>query len=292
MRAKLAALYVTVFLGASVCAAKNPPQANGGATQADYSSVNCANFVTDQRVPEEMQLISGEQSNIKITFTRGDYVYLNRGQDKGVRVGDRFQVVRVDKDAVDVPWFKWQTKLMKAMGTAYFDAGQIRIVNVLPKVSLAEITFSCGGYMQRGDIVRPYAERPAPPFKDPSAFDHFAPASGRPVAMVVSGADFSQTLGQRATMYVNLGTAQGVKVGDYFRIFRYQGSLSETAPQEAGLQYKVFGFGGTKERYTWKDLPREVLGEGVVLNTSRNSSTVLITYSTIEIYSGDYVELE
>jgi len=83
-----------------------------------------------------------------------------------------------------------------------------------------------------------------------------------------------------------------VKVGDYFRIFRYQGSLSETAPQEPGLQYKVFGFGGTKERYTWRDLPREVLGEGVVLNTSRNSSTVLITYSTIEIYSGDYVELE
>jgi hypothetical protein len=292
MRAKIAALYVTVFLGASVCAAKNPSQATGGATQADYSSVNCANFVTDQRVPEEMQLISGEQSNMKITFTRGDFVYLNRGQDKGVRVGDRFQVVRMDKDAVDVPWFKWQTKLMKAMGTAYLDAGQIRIVNVLPKVSIAEVTFSCGGYMQRGDIVRPYAERPAPPFKDPSTFDHFAPVSGRPVAMVVTGADFSQTLGQRATMYVNLGTAQGVKVGDYFRIFRYQGSLSETAPQEPGLQYKVFGFGGTKERYTWRDLPREVLGEGVVLNTSRNSSTVLITYSTIEIYSGDYVELE
>jgi hypothetical protein len=35
-----------------------------------------------------------------------------------------------------------------------------------------------------------------------------------------------------------------------------------------------------------------VLGEGIVINVSRNSSTVLITYSTIDIYTGDYVEIE
>jgi len=39
-----------------------------------------------------------------------------RGLDKGVRVGDRFSVVRPDKDPTDVPWFKWQSKLFKAMG--------------------------------------------------------------------------------------------------------------------------------------------------------------------------------
>jgi hypothetical protein len=54
----------------------------------------------------------------------------------------------------------------------------------------------------------------------------------------------------------------------------------------------MYGFGSAKEHYTWKDLPREILGEGIVLNVSRNSSTVLITHSTIEIYAGDYVELE
>jgi hypothetical protein len=39
-------------------------------------------------------------------------------------------------------------------------------------------------------------------------------------------------------------------------------------------------------------LPREVLGEGIVLNTSQNSATVLVTVAKREIYSGDYVELE
>jgi hypothetical protein len=291
MRANLAAaLSFTLFMGASVCSAQ---QAGGATNQVDFTSVNCSNFVSDQKVPEDTQIISGEQSNYKITFAHGDYVYINRGQDKGVRVGDRFQVFRQDKDPlVDVPWFKWQVKLMKAMGTAYYDAGQIRVVEVHPKIAIAEVSFSCGGYMQRGDLVRPYAERPAPPFKDATAFDHFAPVSGKPVAMVVTGSDFSQALGERSKIFVNLGGAQGVKIGDYFRIFRYQGSMAETTSQTKGYQYELYGFGSSKEHYTWKDLPREVLGEGIVLNVSRNSSTVLITHSTIDIYAGDYVELE
>src|SRR2546430_14103472 len=84
------------------------------------------------------------------------------GQDKGVRVGDRFSVVRPDDYAGDAPWFEWQGKLMKALGTQYIDAGQVRVVNVQPKVSVARVIFSCD-YMQRGDIVLPYQERPVPP---------------------------------------------------------------------------------------------------------------------------------
>ena len=91
---------------------------------------------------------------------------------------------------------------------------------------------------------------------------------------------------------MNLGTEKGVKVGDYFRVFRYQGSLAELAPQTKGFQDRLYGFGSSPARYHWNDLPREVLGEGVVINVSRNSSTVLITFSSIDMYAGDYVELE
>jgi hypothetical protein len=291
MRANLAALGVSIFLGAAVCSAQNAPQSASGIVQPGYSSVNCAGFVTDQKVPDEMRLISGEQSNYKLTFARGDYVYINRGQDKGVRVGDRFAVVRPDRDPLEVPWFKWQEKLLKAMGQMYRDAGQVRVVNVQPKVSIAEVVFSCG-YMQRGDIVRPYVERPAPPFKDAAAFDHFAPVSGKPVGEVVAGRDYAQAYGAGTTVYVNLGTAQNVKVGDYFRVFRYQGSLAETVPQTKDYQTELYGFGSSPTRYTWKDLPREVLGEGIVLNVSRYSATVFLTYSSSTIFAGDYTELE
>lgn len=291
MRARIALLSLSVFLGAAVSSAQNAPQAAPPIPQIDYSTVNCSGFVTDQKVPDEIRLISAEQSNYKIGFTRGDYVHINRGQDKGVRVGDRFSVVRPDKDPTDVSWFKWQTKLLKAMGTPYLDAGQVRVVNVQPKVSVAQVIFSCG-YMQRGDILQPYQERPAPPLKDPAAFDHFAPVSGKPVAMLVAGKDYGQVYGKLSTVYVNLGSNQGVKVGDYFRIFRYQGSMAETVPQNRGYQYSMYGFGSAPARYEWNDLPREVLGEGIVINVSRNSSTMMITLNSVQAYAGDYVEIE
>ena len=301
MRAKIAALFFVVCLGAIVWSAQGAPQIVPAITQPDYSMINCSGFVTDQKIPGEIRLISGEQSNYKITFTRGDYVFINRGQDKGVRVGDRFSVVRPNPNAsltdtpwmkvTDEPWFRWQEKLMRVMGTPYMDAGQVRVVNVQPKVSVAQISFSCD-YMQRGDIVVPYQDRPAPPFKDPAAFDHFAPVSGKPVAMIVSGRDATDAYGKNSAVYVNLGGSQGVKVGDYFRIFRYQGSRSETVPQTKDYQYMIYGFGSAPAKYQWNDLPREILGEGIVFLVSHNSSTMMITFSSGEIYAGDYVEIE
>jgi|SRR5271154_1670355 len=290
MRATVAALCLFLFAGVAVSPAQNTQQ---GATlpQPDYSFVNCSGFITDQKVPDEIKLISGEQSNYKVTFARGDYVYINRGQDKGVRVGDRFSVVRHETDPVDVEWFKSQHKILKAMGIQYSDLGQVRVVTVQPKISIGEVVFSCA-YMQRGDILRPMEDRPAPPFKDPATFDHFAPISGKPVAMLVAGTNFTQTLGRDDTGYVNMGNAQGLKVGDYLRVFRYQGRMNQTVPQTEADQYELYGFGTAGAKYAPKDLPREVLGEGIILNVSRNSATMLITYSTIEIYAGDYVEVE
>ncbi len=267
MRTRIAVLSLIVMVGGAASSAQEIRTAPKVITSPDYNMVNCSGFVTDQKVSEEFRLISGEQSNYKLTWTSGDYVFINRGQDKGVRVGDRFSVVRLNDFTGDTPWFKWQDKLMKAMGTQYIDAGQVRVVNVQPKISIAQIIFSCD-YMQRGDIVVPYQERPIPPFKEAAAFDHFAPVSGKPVAMVVTGKDHSDTFGKNSPVYVNLGTNQGVKVGDYFRIFRYQGSAAETVPQTKDYQFAMYGFGSAPQRYGRNDLPREILGEGIVFNVN------------------------
>src|SRR5579862_686303 len=286
MRAKLAALCTFVFAGTGICSAQS-----AAPTQTGFSTVYCSGFVTNQKVPDATRLVSAEQSNVKLIFARGDYVTINRGQDKGVRVGDRYSVVRPESDPADINWFKWQAKLMKAMGTHYLDAGQLRVVNVQAKTASAEVTLSCD-YMQRGDIVLPFQERPEPTFKDASTFDHFAPVSGKPVAMVVQSKDYQQSAGQGNSVYVNLGTEKGVKVGDYFRIFRYQGTLAEFAPQTKDFQDRLYGFGSSPGRYRWNDLPREVFGEGIVINVSRTSSTMFITFSSADIYAGDYIEVE
>src|SRR5882724_7960943 len=104
MRAKLAGFCLSIFAGITACTVQAAPQAATTPLQPDYSFVNCSGFVTDQKVGDEIRIVSGEQSNLKITFARGDYVYINRGLDKGVRIGDRFSVVRPDKDPLEASW--------------------------------------------------------------------------------------------------------------------------------------------------------------------------------------------
>jgi phosphosulfolactate phosphohydrolase-like enzyme len=128
--------------------------------------------------------------------------------------------------------------------------------------------------------------------KPVEAFDRFAPASGKSMAMVVTGKEFHISMGTNDIAYVNLGAAQGVTVGDYFRVFRYSGTETELAYQGRRNAFKVYGFGAAPTKYKWDTVPRQVIGEGVVLRTAPNASTVLLTFTLSEIYAGDYVELE
>src|SRR6202521_6427254 len=93
MRAKLAGLIFFLFFAAATTSAQESGQPGSATNSPDYAAVNCSGFISDN-VPGDIRIISGEQSNIKITFSHGDYVYINRGRDKGVQVGDRFSVVR------------------------------------------------------------------------------------------------------------------------------------------------------------------------------------------------------
>jgi hypothetical protein len=265
-------------------------QAQGSSRVLSESDLYCTALATDQPVPRDMYLISGENSRYKNTFQQGDFVYINRGADQGVKVGDIFEVVRPEADPSYHKWFKWQAQLMRAMGTMYSDIGQVQVVRVLAKTSIAELKLTCD-LMQRGDIVRPLAARNAPAYHD-TKFDPFAPPSGKKTAMIVTTKHFGQVAGASAIVFVNLGSAQGVQVGNYFRVFRYQGTHNDAIYQVRDMAYKVYGYGSTPVAYQWDNLPRQVLGEGLVLRTGPNSSTVLLTIAREEIYDGDYVELE
>jgi len=295
---KLGYLVLMIALGAGVAAAQ--------LRTPNYGQIYCSGVYSNEAMPNDTYIISGEEARSQITFQQGNYVYINRGS--GVSVGDEFQVIRPVKRSAakewfagnpyptpDRPnWFKWESWLRRAMGTYWKDIGKLRVVNVQGDTAIAQVVQSCD-YFQRGDYVRPFAERPVPTFKTAAKFDRFAPPSGRSTAQVVDVFPpeyYATQAGTGNILYVNLGSGQGVKAGDYFRVFRYQGTRDETAYQHRGYQYKAWGFGKAPRGYSWKDLPREVVGEGIVLRTGPNSSTVLVTYSLREIYQGDYVEVE
>jgi hypothetical protein len=291
-------LMMGLSLGLGVVMAARLAEAQQSSKVLSESDLYCTGVATDQPVPADTYLISGENSAYKNAFQQGDHVYINRGADKGVKVGDLYEVMRPVSDPFEDKWFKlqshewfkWQTRLTHAMGTMYTDIGQVRVIRVLEKTSIAELKLTCD-LMQRGDILRPLEARPAPAYHD-TTFDAFAPPSGKKTAMIVTTKSYGQIAGAGAIVFVNLGSAQGVQVGDYFRVFRYQGTRNDMIYQVKNTAYKAYGYGSTPVAYQWDSLPRQVLGEGLVLRTGPNSATVLLTIAREEIYDGDYVEVE
>ncbi|MFZ3215640.1 MAG: hypothetical protein WA192_06225 [Candidatus Acidiferrales bacterium] len=295
MRGKIVLASLVLSLSGVAASAQYQPSAP---TQKD---VYCTGTITNESVPHDTYVITGEGSNYKITFQDGDYVYLNKGASEGVKVGDEFSVIRSVSDPTETEWAKWQFDIIRKLGTWWEDEGRVRVVVAQPNTSIAQVEKACG-YVQRGDVILPFKERPTPPLKSEANFDRFAPFSGKATAMVMIGKGFQVELGTNDIFFINLGSQQGVRVGDYFRIFRYTGTQHETAYQTKNFAFdagtadavygRQYGFGSVPAKWKWDNTPREVIGEGIVLRTGTNSATVLTTFALREFFVGDYVELE
>lgn len=287
MRAKLLALGGILILAALGAWA----QGEKTVSTPTYDDVYCSGRIDGATIPTQTYVITGQGSATRNTFQEGDYVYVNKGASQGVKVGDEFSVVRPISDATHEDWFKWQASILQKLGQMWEDEGRVKVILAQPNLSIAQVENSCG-YVQRSDIVVPFAERPVPQLKPENKFDRFAPPSGKTMAMLVVAKDYVSAAGTNDIVYVNLGANQQVKVGDYFRFFRYTGQTDETVFQLKNYAFQVFGYGGTSGVYSWNNTPREVLGEGIVMATTPNSATVLVTFALRELYAGDYVELE
>ena len=255
---------------------------------ATVADTYCAGMITTEQIPNDIYVISGPEADPQTVYSRGQYVYINKGSADGVKIGDEFMVLRPQSDFLHVKVFDDEHSLANRMGTQWADTGRVRVVVVHPKVAIAQISYSCT-WIQRGDTVRPAVEYPVPPFKPLKDLDRFAPPSGKSTGRVVRAKNYQAANERGEVVYVNLTDA---KPGDYIRFFRQPATLNNSIYQIGGMSDHVFGFGSAPAHWGPDDLPREVLGEGVVLRTTPSSASVLIYNSLLEIYLGDLVEIE
>jgi len=253
--------------------------------------IYCSGLLTSTPVSHDTYMITGEESDTKIVFDQGDYVYINRGSSQGTQEGEEFLVMRAIDNPMYINWYHRQNFDIRSLGTVWEDEGRIRVVKTLPDVSIAEVEESCD-YMQRGDLVQPFEDRPSPAIKPVSHFERFAAPAGGPQGQVVMGKSFQIALGMNTVAYVSLGQAEGISQGDYLRFVRYPGRTHDVLYQTSDMAFRVEGFGSAPGSHSRENVPREVLGEGVVLRTGPRSASVLITFSLREIDVGDYVEVE
>jgi hypothetical protein len=267
-----------------------------------YADVYCAGFINRQSLPDANFVVGGLDTPETTKFVRGDVVYL-RGS--GYTPGAEYEIVRALRDLNEYEMFPGQFKLLKATGQPYEEVGRVRIIDTRSKAAVAQVEYSCDP-INPGDTAIPFAEKLMVPFHPPLRFDRFLPTGSKVSGRIVMGKDFDSELGTGQKVYFNVGSNQGVKVGDYFRAVRnYQAtledpvdSLSFRASVSDDTQKKTPSFDpGLWEKSNGpvihvRDLPRRAVGEIVVIGTTPTTATGMIVFAMEDVHAGDGVELD
>lgn len=266
------------------------------------ADIYCAGFITKDRVPDANYVNGGLQTPTSTKFEIGELVYL---AGSGYQAGQLFSVVREVRDVNEYEIYPGQRKVLAAAGRPYAEVGRVRVVDTRSHSAIAQVELSCDP-INPGDVVVPFVEKPPVTFHVPGHFDRFAPANGKLSGRVVLGKDFDSELGTGMKLYMNVGSNQGVKVGDYFRVVRSYtatlhdpvDSLSFKAQTSEDTQMRPPTFEANRFTRTKGpnihvgDLPRRAVGEVVVLNVTPTASSAMIVFALEDVYAGDTVELD
>lgn len=268
-----------------------------------YGDLNCAGFLTQQPVPDSTFVAGGLNSPHATRFIAGEVVYLSGGSYKD---GDRLTFVRELRDPNKYEYFAGQRKLIASLGQPYAELAQGHIVDTRHSMAIAQLDYSCSA-VAPGDLAIPFIAHQKISYRSPLRFDVYALANGKTTGRIVMAKDFDGLVATGSKVYLTVGSNQGVKVGDYFRVVREYGqdledpvdSLSFRASTMEDTQKTPPTFDG--QRFKWrskgpaihvKEMPRRSLGELIVLSTTPTSSTAMITFSLEDMRVGDTVELE
>ncbi len=266
------------------------------------NDIYCAGFISKQTLPDAHYVAGGLQTPSTTKFVNGDVVYLH---GTGYTPGSEYEIIRELRDMNEYEMFPGQRKLLKATGQPYMEVARVMVIDTRSKTAIARVKFACDP-VNPGDTAIPYVEKPAIAFHPPVRFDRFLPASSKVSGRILMGKDFDSVLGTGQKLYFNVGSNQGVKVGDYFRAVRNYDvdlhdpvdSLSFKAAYSEDTQKKQASFDpGLWEKSNGpvlhvRDLPRRAVGEVVVIGVTPTTATGMVVFSMEDIHVGDGVELD
>ncbi|MFZ0805175.1 MAG: hypothetical protein WAN03_03280 [Candidatus Sulfotelmatobacter sp.] len=267
-----------------------------------YADLYCAGFISKATLPDANFVEGGLQTPTTTKFTRGDMVYLT---GTGYSAGAEYEIVRALRDVNEYEMFPGQRKLLKETGQPYEEVGRIKVIDTRSKSAIALIEYACDG-VNPGDTAIPFAEKQAVTFHTPIRFDRFLPSSSKVSGRIVMGKDFDSQFGTGQKVYLNVGAAQGVKVGDFFRAVRsYEADLTDpvdslsfkaaiaedTQKKTPSVDPRMFTKGNGPVIHV-RDLPRRAVGEIVIIGVTNTTATGMVVFSMEDVHAGDGVELD
>lgn len=188
----------------------------------------------------------------------GDIVYTDIGRAQRGKVGARFSIFR-KMDAVSHPVTK------EILGYKVVSQGTLQLTELTDKGSKAIITKS---FLEIGvgSFLWPYRERKR---------EVYLKAADRDLTgYIVETLSGAKQIAEGDVVYLDLGKAQGLKIGNMLYIVR------DVVPEKKFYDLRPA-----------VKLPVDVLGALVVVEIGKNTATGLVVKNTDVIYRGDRVEL-
>jgi hypothetical protein len=212
---------------------------------AGSTNLYCAGYVQSSPIDTKNRLVGAVEEQEQFNFKQSDYVYVNMGADEGVKVGDTYAIVR--------PRGQVSAEHSNKRNLGYYvqEIGSIEIVSVKPKVSAARVKSSCDTFML-GDLVQPWEVRVSPQYSLRSPLDRFADPSGNIVGRIFMSRDNHEMMTRDQIVFIDLGSEDNVKAGDYLTIYRPLGkghvwkTNSDESVTAESAGFRSAGFEGGK----------------------------------------------
>jgi hypothetical protein len=298
------------------------PSAGEAPRVAGKSSLYCTGFIQYRRFPRMPEIVGALEEQEQRTYAAGDFVYLSRGSSEGIQEGQTYQIIRPRGDVKGV-----HKQKAGYLGTYVQDIGQLQVVKVWENTAAAQIVFSCDAALL-GDLLAPIPGREAPLQRAETNLDLFADPSGKATGRLMMAKDSREMVTRHDIVYIDLGSEDQVKAGDYLTIYRPlgTGNLTRIDNEESarsrskGFQsdrYRGGGFSNqasrakdetafvdAEGRYRYRpitskevkshrpSMPRKIVGEIVVLDVNVRTATAIITRVAAEVHTGDWVEIQ
>ena len=289
---------------------------------AGKSSLYCAGYIRYQRLPGMPEIVGAEEEQEQRTYADGDIVYLNAGSQQGIKEGQNFQIIRPRGDVKGV-----HKQKKGFLGTYIQEIGQLQVFKVRENTSAAQITFTCDAALL-GDLLAPVPDRESPLQRAEEDLDRFAEPTNKQNGILMMAKDSREMVTRNDIVYIDLGSEDQIKQGDYLTIYRPLGTGNVTrVDNEESARNRATGFqsnryrgGGfsnqatrakdstafrdTEGRYRYRPItsrevkrhrplmPRKIVGELVIIDVQTRTATAIITRVASEVHTGDWVEIQ
>ena len=299
-----------------------PPSRDQVQRVAGESRLFCAGYIRYQSLPNMPEIVGALEEQEQRTYSDSDVVYLNAGSEQGIREGQNFQIIRPRGDVKGV-----HKQKRGFLGTYLQEVGQLRVLKVRENTSAAQITFTCDTAVL-GDLLMPIPDRESPLRRAEGNFDIFADPSGKQTGRLMMAKDNREMVTSNDIVYIDLGSEDQIKPGDYLTIYRPLGTGNITRidneemgrNRATGFQSDRFRGGGfsneasrakdetaikhTEGHYQFRPItsrevkrhrppmPRKIVGEMVVIDVQTRTATAIITRVAGEVHTGDWVEIQ